>query len=88
MKNNKAKIETVVNELGLIIGCYHEEIDLLSEKELDKVISNVEYQEDTDVKIKRKNYVVEIDIVDNEVDLKVLTKAEYIDRYGDSRYTD
>lgn len=85
---NKAKVEKQAKELGYTIGIYNDKIDLMTTKELNKVLENMEFQADTDVSIKRKKHVVEIDIVDNEVDLKVLTKNEYIDRYGNERYED
>jgi hypothetical protein len=79
---NKDHIEKVVNKLGLSIGCYDKLVDSLTVKELNKVLENIEYQTDTEVKINRKKHVVEIDIVEKEVDFNLLTKEEYIDRYG------
>jgi hypothetical protein len=86
VNKNKAEIQKVASELGLVIGCYDDMLNDLTMKELKKVLENIEFQADTDVSIKRKKHVVEIDIVDNEVDFSVLTKAEYIDRYGDERW--
>jgi hypothetical protein len=83
---NKEKIQTIASEFGLIIGCYDKMMDSLSNKDLNEVLKNLAWQNDTDVKIRRKDYVVEIDIVDGEVDFSVLSRAEYIDRYGDERY--
>jgi hypothetical protein len=79
---NKEEILKVVNKLGLSIGCYDKLVDSLTLKELNKVLENIEYQTDTEVTINSKNYVVEIDIVENEVDFNLLTKEEYVDRYG------
>jgi hypothetical protein len=79
---NKEEIQKVVNKLGLSIGCYDELADSLTIKELNKVLENIEYQTDTEVTINRKKYVVEIDIVENEVDFNLLTKEEFINRYG------
>ena len=47
-------------------------------------------EEHTDVKvsINRKPYVVEIATVDNEKDFSVLSKAEYINRYGSEFFED
>jgi hypothetical protein len=83
---NKDQVQKVANKLGLEIGCWDEIMELLSKKELNKILANIEYQEDTDVSIKRKKYVVEIDTIENEIDFSVLTKEEYINRYGDERY--
>lgn len=84
--DNKDKIIKVANELGLKIGCYNDSINALSKNELKKVLYNIEFQSDTDVSINRKKYVVEIDIVDAEVDFNLLSKQEFINRYGDERY--
>ena len=87
MKTTKTQIEKVTNKLDLTIGCYHSMLESLTQKELNKVLANIEGQADTDVTIKKKAYVVEIDIVDNEeIDFNVLTKEEFINRYGDERY--
>lgn len=83
---NREKIEQVASKDGLIIGCWDNAIESLSQKELKKVLENVLHQCDTDVQVRRKKYVVEIDIVDNEVDLSMITKDDYIDRYGNDRY--
>jgi hypothetical protein len=82
----KEAIEKVVSALGLTIGSYDTQLDSLTNAQLNKVLENIEYANDTDVSIKRKAHVVEIDIVDDEVDFNVLTKAEYINRYGNERY--
>jgi len=83
---NKEKIQNEAQKHDLTIGCWDDKLESLTQKELKKVLENLQYQEDTDVSIKRKPHVVEIDIVDNEVDLKILTKEEFINRYGDERY--
>jgi hypothetical protein len=83
---NKEKIQAVVKEHDLKIGCWDKKIELLTQKELKKVLENAPYEADTDVFIKKKLHVVEIDIVDGEVDFSVLTQAEYINRYGDERW--
>ena len=43
---------------------------------------------DVDIKIGRKLYVVEINTVDGEKDLNVLSKEEYIECYSSSRWED
>lgn len=84
----KERIEAHLANKELTLGCYDKVLEKLPEEELQKVLENAEYQTDTDVTIKNKPYVVEIDIVDSEVDFSVLTKSEYISRYGDERYED
>jgi hypothetical protein len=84
--SNKEEIQKILKALGLTIGTYDTQLDALTTAQLNKVLENIEFQNDTDVSIKRKAHVVEIDIVDDEVDFNVLTKKEYIERYGDERY--
>ena len=71
------------------IGTYYDLMEQLSRAQLKKVIDelNSEYT-DIDVSINRKPYVVELETIDNEKDFIVITKAEYISRYGDERYED
>ena len=81
--------ETIKNNLsdnGLELGCWDEKLELLNDKDLKQVMDNMMWEQDTDVTINKKLYVVEISIVDAEVDFSVLTQEEYIDRYGDERW--
>lgn len=82
----KERIEAYLITKDLTLGCYDKALEKLPESELQKVLENAPYQADTDVLVKNKPYVVEIDIVDDEVDFSVLTKSEYISRYGEERY--
>jgi len=88
MKNKELiemKLKTL--ERGLILGCYNQKIEELSKTELVKVLDNLsEEWTDVDVTIGKKEYIVEIATVDNERDFDILTKAEYISRYGDERW--
>ncbi len=86
--NNKEKIQTEADRLNLKIGTWNKKIEALSEKELSKVIVAMEYQNDVDILYLRRRYVVEIDIVGNEIDFSVLSREEYINRYGSDRYED
>lgn len=83
-KINKDIIENKVKKLGYEIGCYNEDIDKISSKELKNVLDALE-QEHTDIRIKvrKKEFVVEIATVDNEKDLNMKTLEEYISLYGD-----
>lgn len=69
------------------IGCYDNDIERLSKKELKKVLDNI-FEEATDiiVKVRNKVYVVELTTVDEEKDFNLLTKAEYISRYGSEKF--
>lgn len=84
--SNREIIEKKLIEKGYKLGCWSALMELLPKKQLEKVIENMFYQEDTDVTIRRKLYVVEIDEVDGEIDFSVLSKEEYISRYGDERW--
>lgn len=91
----KQQLEKRISELreeyrsdhDFILSGYPDEFDQLSEKEFSKLMSYVgpDYT-DVDVSLKRKNYVVEITCVDNEVGFSWLTRDEYINRYGNERY--
>lgn len=83
---NREIIEKKLSEKGYKLGCWSTLMELLPKKQLEKVIENMFYQEDTDVLIRRSLYVVEIDEVDGEIDFSVLSQGEYISRYGDERW--
>lgn len=85
--SNKETIEKALKELGYCLGSWSKKMEDLPNKELEKVLAEMEFQNDTDVVIGGKEYVVEIDEVDNEIDFSVLTKEEYIGRYGGERYS-
>ena len=97
IKNNKSHIQIAIekknkeekvhypNSQDYTIGCYTDMIDKISKKELNKLIKKISLGDYTDVDIKCGgiDYVVEICYVDDEVDLVMLTKSDYISRYGD-----
>lgn len=88
-KTNKQKLVERIEKLGCTLGCWNEKMELLSDYSLRKVMAVLD-EESTDVKvsINRRVHVVEISTVDNEKDFNVLTKAEYINRYGDEFFED
>ena len=84
---NKKAVIKAVEKTGAVLGCWDNCMDLLSRIQIKKVIDSIGYgSTDVDVVIKRKPYIVEISELDNEIDFNVLSKAEYIDRYGDERW--
>ena len=89
---NKEKLEEAIKREheGMIMGGCNDKIELLNKTNIDKVIKGLSYggSTDVDVYINRKPHVVEISHVDNEIDFGVITKEEYINRYGDERYED
>lgn len=80
---NKERIIKYISKLEYRLGCYDSDLDKLNRKNLKKVIDNIEYTTDTKVFINRKPYIVQIDKVDNEIDLSMLTLSEYESRYGE-----
>jgi hypothetical protein len=83
---NRKKIEETIKVDGYKIGGYSDLMEKLNKKELEKVLINAISCYDVDVKINRKEYVVQIDNVDDEIDFTIITKTEYINRYGNERY--
>ena len=85
-RNILKRLIKLVDE-GYEIGCYSELMNDISQEELIKVIEEIDQEyTDVDIKINGKNYVVEICTVDNEKDFIVLSREEYINRYGNERY--
>lgn len=80
---NKQRIIKYISKLEYKLGCYDSDLDKLNVSNLKKVIDNIKYTTDTKVFINRKPYIVQIDEVDNEIDLSMLTLSEYKSRYGE-----
>lgn len=92
-KSNKELIVERIEELAKIekrnfsLGCWDKNIEKISKKELKKVIDSIcGDSTDVDIYIRKKLYVLQISIVDNEIDFNLLTKDEYISRYGSERW--
>lgn len=89
--NNRTILDKAIKEVDVRyeIGCYSEGMEKISKAELKKVLDVIDLEyTDVDIKIRKKKYVVEIATVDNEKDFILMTREEYIDRYGDERYQD
>lgn len=81
---NKKIILKKVKELGFELGCWDNDMEKLSLKELKKVTDNAtEDYTDVHVQVRGKHYIVEICTVDGEKDFQILSRAEYEDRYGE-----
>lgn len=80
---NKLAIQEKLMSIGFSLGIYDSEMDKLSKKELKKVLENMEYG-DTDivVMLDKKEYIVEVFYVENEVDFKVTSPKDYAKTYG------
>lgn len=79
---NKDKIVKRIEKEGYKLGTWDNTLNKLNTTNLKKVLDNIKYQSDTKININRKPYIVEMDEVDGEIDLNVLTLSEYEDRYG------
>ena len=83
------RIEELSKETGVkfALGCWDKNIEKISKKELKKVIDEITGDStDVDIYIRKKLYVLQISVVDYEIDFNLLTKEEYINRYGDERW--
>lgn len=88
-KTNKQRLVEKLEKVGCVLGCWDNKLELLSDYSLRKVLAVVDEEYiDVIISINRKPHVVEIATVDNEKDFSVLTKAEYIDRYGSELFED
>lgn len=88
---NKTKIlnsiEKISKKAGYTykLGCYDENIEKVSLKELSRIVDALDYDaSDVIVSIRRKLHVVEIFTVDNEIDLSIQNLDSYISQYGDN----
>lgn len=76
------------NNLNLSLGIYNNLVEKMTKKSFDNVIEEIKFlsSTDVDVRINRKDYVTEISVFDDIIDINILTKDEYINLYGDERY--
>lgn len=83
MKSNKEIITKLIKKQGMVLGCWDKEMEKISKNELKRVLDKIGYgSTDVHIKIRRKDYVVEVSEVDNECDFKLLSRATYEDLYG------
>ncbi len=84
---NQEILKKVVEKEGLTFGSCADIINKLNKDNLNKIVQEFfGASGDVDVTYNRKKYVVETTVVDNEVDFGIITKEEYIARYGNERY--
>ena len=82
---NKQRIENKLENINCSLGCYDSKIDKLSQKELKKVLDNLEFDTDVEVTLNRKKHIIEVFFIDNEVDLSVKSLNEYSSTYGNNK---
>ena len=85
--NNRQAITKAVKEAGAKIGCYDKEVNRLDKKALEKVIDMIPYKDSTDIDVIHNgtNYVIEMESVDNEIDLYIISLEDYNNKYGTDR---
>lgn len=85
--NNRERLIKTISQFGYSLSIYNHTIDKLSSRMINKIIKSfMGDSTDIDVTLNRKPCVVEMSVVDNEVDITILTKEQYIDRYGNERW--
>lgn len=85
--SNREKISDEIKNMNFTIGCYNKNIDLLNQKNLDTLLKGITGDStDVDIRLNRKSYVVEISVADQEMDFIMVSKSDYINRYGEERY--
>lgn len=86
-KTKLHKITERAKKLGLTVAIYDEGIENMSLKQLDAVLDQLPFGTgDVKVSIRRRQYVVEVVIDDNELDLYLLSREEYESKYGCDLY--
>ena len=88
----KAKLHKITKhakELGLTLAIYDEGIEKISYKQLNEVLDQLRFGTgDVKVSIRRKQYVVEVAIDNQELDLYLLSREDYERKYGYDLYDD
>lgn len=99
---NKERIQKCIDKINqkekdttYVIGCWDKKMEKLSNYSLAKVLDKIKHDNDTgdvDLSINRKPYILEYSTVDfyeeekTEIDFGLISKADYISRYGNERY--
>ena len=87
--NNRERLIKTISQFGYSLSIYDHTIDKLSSRMINKITNSfMGDSTDIDVTLNRKPCVVEMSVVDNEVDITMLTKEQYINRYGNERWED
>lgn len=74
---NRQLLEQEANKHDWTVGCYSPDIDKLNKTNLAKVIKRILWEADTKVFINRRPHIVQIDIVEGEVDLIMISLEKY-----------
>lgn len=78
MNKKQELVEKKMQELE-IVGTYDPFLDKLAKTELNKVLTGLETEDNTDipVKVRGKEYVIQIEYWDNEVSFHPITQEQY-----------
>lgn len=84
-KSNKELVEEAVAKEGLVICSCTKDIEKIPKKDLDRVIGVIGYGSSSTVYMNfdDTDYIVEVSQVDNEIDIWLVTRANYEDIYGE-----
>ena len=79
-----------VTAMNKQIGIYDIDLEKLSKQAVTSVIDGLMHGDNTDIDVLiRKNlHVVEVAYCDDEIDFRLYTQNEYIEKYGDERWDD
>lgn len=81
------KITELANTLGLTVASYDEGIEKLPYNQPNEVLDQLDFGSgNVKVLIRRKQYVLEVVIDDNKLDLHLLARDEYKNKYGRDIY--
>ena len=80
---NKEIIKNYIEKNGYTLGCYDSDLEKLTKAAMKKMFDEMTFDyQDIEATIRRKKYIIEVCNVDGEIDLQILDKDEYDDRYG------
>ena len=86
-KTKLHRITEYAKELGLTVAIYDEGIENISYKQLNEILDQLRFGTgDVKVSIRRKQYVVEVVIDNQELDLYLLSREDYESKYGYDLY--
>lgn len=80
---NKEVLTRELHKEGLKLGCYDRSMEKVSKAQLKNVQQCVTHDyTDIPIKIRGKDFIVEMATVDGEVDFRLLSLEDYIKQYG------
>ena len=82
---NKDIFKAHIEQQGMILSTYDAGLNKVTKKAVKEICDSVLDSNSTDIPFKIRNawYIAEIAIMDNEVDMSLYSKHEYLEQYGD-----